>query len=310
MQFGVVNDHTEEYTVCTVETQLEHAFEISTFLFFVTPMTLISILYALIGFRLRRSAVMKRSTSSQDSQYSVASAHGTASYCKQNRSSQRVLKMLVAVVVAFFICWAPFHVQRLVAIYTPVWGSDHHTVYAIVTYTSGILYYLSTTVNPILYHIMSFKFREAFKETLSRCCCETQQRSYSQLSKQKRLLGGSSKKFSESLTEASSGVQEMRTQLHVYSEYNGDMVQSYKQTTVASTHKPRRKTGFCWPNTSSASSGSMEVVTSVVKGTDQVPNSNISNSSLKDVEQGALEAELSTYMLSVERTRRKHLFSV
>uniref|UniRef100_A0A8D9E5A1 Neuropeptides capa receptor n=1 Tax=Cacopsylla melanoneura TaxID=428564 RepID=A0A8D9E5A1_9HEMI len=211
MQFGVVFGHTEEYTVCTVETQLEHAFEISTFLFFVTPMTLISILYALIGFRLRRSAVMKRSTSSQDSQYSVASAHASASYCKQNRSSQRVLKMLVAVVVAFFICWAPFHVQRLVAIYTP--GSDHHTVYAIVTYTSGILYYLSTTVNPILYHIMSFKFREAFKETLSRCCCETEQRPYSQLSKQKRLLGGSSKKFSESLTEASSGIQEMRTQL-------------------------------------------------------------------------------------------------
>lgn len=297
MQFGVVGA-TEEIAHCTVIAQLAHAFEVSTFLFFVTPMTLISILYALIGLRLRRSAVMKRSTSSQDSQYSVASTHGA--YCKQTRSSQRVLKMLVAVVVAFFICWAPFHIQRLVAIYSTSSNADDHTVYAVVTYISGILYYLSTTVNPILYHIMSFKFREAFKETLSRCCCEVEPRSYSQLSKQKRLLGGSSKKFTESFTEASSGsgIQEMRTQLRVYSEIHHPS----KHHIVAVTHQAKRKTGYCWP---SNSSGSSEVMTSVLRGSD-----NISNSSLKDVEQGALEAELSTYMLDVERPRRKQLLSV
>lgn len=70
-------------------------------------------------------------------------------------------------VVAFFICWAPFHAQRLVAIYgTGVDYQEPHImfkVYEIVTYISGILYYVSTTVNPVLYHIMSNKFREAFK---------------------------------------------------------------------------------------------------------------------------------------------------
>lgn len=69
--------------------------------------------------------------------------------------------------VAFFICWAPFHAQRLVAIYVTVDEQDEHPsrmkVYEIVTYISGILYYVSTTVNPVLYHIMSNKFREAFK---------------------------------------------------------------------------------------------------------------------------------------------------
>jgi hypothetical protein len=39
-------------------------------------------------------------------------------------------------------------------------------VYHTLTYTSGVLYYLSTTVNPVLYHIMSHKFREAFKVNL------------------------------------------------------------------------------------------------------------------------------------------------
>jgi hypothetical protein len=72
----------------------------------------------------------------------------------------------VAVVVAFFICWAPFHAQRLLAMYARSNNSDSPvllTVYKTLTYTSGVLYYMSTTVNPVLYHIMSHKFREAFK---------------------------------------------------------------------------------------------------------------------------------------------------
>jgi hypothetical protein len=36
-------------------------------------------------------------------------------------------------------------------------------IYEIMTYISGILYYVSTTINPILYHTMSLKFRDAFK---------------------------------------------------------------------------------------------------------------------------------------------------
>lgn len=65
----------------------------------------------------------------------------------------------VAVVVCFCVCWAPFHAQRLVAFY----GNNQFFVYAITTYVSGILYYLSTCINPLLYNIMSNKFREAFK---------------------------------------------------------------------------------------------------------------------------------------------------
>lgn len=79
-----------------------------------------------------------------------------------------VKPVTVAVVIAFFICWAPFHVQRLIYIYGT--KSDHITsnskgmefLYLLMTYTSGVLYYVSTTINPILYNIMSNKFRVAF----------------------------------------------------------------------------------------------------------------------------------------------------
>lgn len=70
----------------------------------------------------------------------------------------------VAVVVAFFVCWAPFHAQRLFAVYAQ--GSEGAALsiaYTVVTYVSGVFYYLSTTINPLLYNLMSNKFREAFK---------------------------------------------------------------------------------------------------------------------------------------------------
>ncbi|XP_046988907.1 gastrin/cholecystokinin type B receptor-like [Schistocerca americana] len=184
------------------EETVHHLFEISTFLFFVAPMTLITILYALIGLRLRRSSAMKRdagpyghrngSGTGHQHYGCVATAadkdgaqlqlsgvqtprhHHAAGRASHSSQSRRVLKMLVAVVVAFFICWAPFHAQRLVAMYVTAGAQRERgpseLIYAIVTYTSGILYYVSTTINPILYQIMSHKFREAFKDTLGRCC--------------------------------------------------------------------------------------------------------------------------------------------
>ena len=73
----------------------------------------------------------------------------------------------VAVVITFFICWAPFHAQRLVAMHMEPIDDPQSSlavkIYDIVTYISAILFYLSTSVNPILYHTMSHKFRDAFK---------------------------------------------------------------------------------------------------------------------------------------------------
>lgn len=66
----------------------------------------------------------------------------------------------VAVVITFFVCWAPFHCQRVIAMRTKTTDSK---IYEVVTYISAILYYISTTTNPILYHTMSQRFRDAFK---------------------------------------------------------------------------------------------------------------------------------------------------
>lgn len=76
------------------------------------------------------------------------------------------LLFTVAVAVAFFFCWAPFHAQRIMAVYgkaTKTQNVIFRDVYTMLTYISGVLYFLSTCINPLLYSIMSHKFRDAFK---------------------------------------------------------------------------------------------------------------------------------------------------
>ncbi|KAI8422435.1 hypothetical protein MSG28_006275 [Choristoneura fumiferana] len=172
LQFGV---RSPQGVAMCLQTRviIEHSFEISTFFFFLTPMALITILYSMIGLRLRKSDIGKEMAGQKELNRNMRFTSKVRR--KQSQSTKRVVKMLVAVVVAFFVCWAPFHAQRLVAIYGT---NEHHLpksrlllqAYTILTYISGVFYYFSTTINPILYHIMCNKFRDAFKNTLLRCC--------------------------------------------------------------------------------------------------------------------------------------------
>ncbi|XP_012161459.1 pyrokinin-1 receptor isoform X1 [Ceratitis capitata] len=267
-QFGIIVwNGIEKCTV--VRNIIQHSFQLSTFIFFFAPMSIILVLYLLIGLRLHRSNLMgaagdtgggvvggRRVFSSISTGVSATngrgstggggvggagngsgrlaygnssvvracgtrkgsgrtSMKGTQSDTMLNRyvggsqlsavrgrmnhyGTRRVIKMLVAVVICFFLCWAPFHAQRLIAVYginvfsgdgvgvvtgTSADGSsdgggvgddatandkNHVVIYTVMTYVSGVLYYLSTCINPLLYNLMSNKFRQAFKSILLR----------------------------------------------------------------------------------------------------------------------------------------------
>ncbi|XP_053678625.1 D(3) dopamine receptor-like [Anopheles nili] len=127
--------------------------------------------YGATGSPVKGSASAGGSHQQLEQALSGGSEDGRINYSNrtQYNSTRHVVKMLVAVVIAFFLCWAPFHAQRLMAVYANEYNANDaiRMAFDILTHVSGILYYISTCINPVLYNIMSLKFREAFKETLS-----------------------------------------------------------------------------------------------------------------------------------------------
>ncbi|XP_060817022.1 neuropeptides capa receptor-like [Bombus pascuorum] len=135
-------------------------YELSSIIFFLIPMLVILVVYTRMGLKIRNSTNHTLNSVMQ------GAIHGDS---RQIQSRKSVIRMLTAVVILFFICWAPFHAQRLLYIYAQ--ESDYYPDLNECLYIlSGCLYYFSTTVNPILYNLMSMKYRKAFKETI---CCKT-----------------------------------------------------------------------------------------------------------------------------------------
>ncbi|KAK4304566.1 hypothetical protein Pmani_023446 [Petrolisthes manimaculis] len=79
------------------------------------------------------------------------------------------IRMLVAVVVAFFLCWAPFHAQRLMFVIVTSnnsWTDKLLSVNTKLFVFTGTCYYLNSAVNPILYSVMSVRFRNALRRSV------------------------------------------------------------------------------------------------------------------------------------------------
>ncbi|KHN70954.1 Neuropeptides capa receptor, partial [Toxocara canis] len=75
----------------------------------------------------------------------------------------------VTVTVVFFVCYLPHHIERLIVHYTRI-ECDKWDVCLMLYPVTGLLQYFSAALNPILYSLMSTRFRNAFKYWLKRLC--------------------------------------------------------------------------------------------------------------------------------------------
>ncbi|XP_026180168.2 growth hormone secretagogue receptor type 1-like [Mastacembelus armatus] len=106
-------------------------------LYFLVPFCILGLVYSLIG----RTLWLRPQSSRKD------------------QSHRHTVKMLGVIVLAFVLCWLPFHVGR--TIYTHL---DTHFFYYLSQYfnlVSSVLFYLSAAVNPLLYNLMSARYRHA-----------------------------------------------------------------------------------------------------------------------------------------------------
>ncbi|XP_053246531.1 growth hormone secretagogue receptor type 1 [Podarcis raffonei] len=114
--------------------------------FFFLPVFCLTVLYSLIVRKLwrRKKKDIGPKTSIRD---------------KYNRQT---VKMLAVVVFAFILCWLPFHLGRY--LFSKSFEDGSLEIAVISQYcnlVSFVLFYLSAAINPILYNIMSKKYRKA-----------------------------------------------------------------------------------------------------------------------------------------------------
>ncbi|CAH2055583.1 unnamed protein product, partial [Iphiclides podalirius] len=174
--YTTVNYHEYPPAFCAMlELPTWYICELSSLFFFILPGIIILCLYVRMGLRIRyvMGSTQPQGPGSPGTLNGVnGSVHGEA---RQAQSRKNIIRMLAAVVIAFYVCWAPFHFQRLFFIYGTS-SKYYHTINENLFNVAGVFYYISATVNPILYNSMSRRYKAAFRETL---CCRTVKRNAS-----------------------------------------------------------------------------------------------------------------------------------
>lgn len=133
----------------------------SIFLFFIVPLIILLVLYCIIAKNLISNAASMVLNKHIDN-YSI-------------RARRQVILMLGTVVLSFFLCLIPFRVFTLWIIIVPeenVYRLGVEKYYNIL-YFCRIMVYLNSAINPILYNLMSSKFRTGFI-----ICSEAKRRLY------------------------------------------------------------------------------------------------------------------------------------
>ncbi|EDV94577.1 GH21944 [Drosophila grimshawi] len=158
-------------------------------LFFFLPFGILVLLYAAIAYKLLRpNSAFHRPTSPQPQQAATTTAATSASAAtttitgstKGNSHQQsngmrkhrkQVIFMLVAVVSSFFVCLLPFRAFTLWVITASAEDVERLGIagYYNLLYFSRFMLYLNSAMNPILYNLMSSKFRSGFWRLLLSC---------------------------------------------------------------------------------------------------------------------------------------------
>ncbi|XP_036604108.1 thyrotropin-releasing hormone receptor-like [Trichosurus vulpecula] len=153
-------------------------------IFFVTPLVVATVLYGLIGRILFLSSLSHIPSCAGTEGYPEGSTsergqgtkaeQGKAGGCSRSRgalsSRKQVTKMLVVVVVLFAVLWMPYRTLVLVNSFM-----DRPYLDPWFLLFCRTCVYANSAINPIVYNLMSQKFRMAFKR-LCRCSEEEPQR--------------------------------------------------------------------------------------------------------------------------------------
>ena len=128
-----------------------HIYQMYRVVLYVLFMAQISLVYFLIGYRLKKLQLPGYQTS--------------ANKKKVLLQRLKVIKISFLVVVCFGLCWLPYVINKLLNIFPP---SKVFKVPDIFVFVGNFLGLLNSCINPILYAVLNRNFSKAFKNVL-RC---------------------------------------------------------------------------------------------------------------------------------------------
>ncbi|XP_071948507.1 growth hormone secretagogue receptor type 1-like [Antedon mediterranea] len=167
-----------ESKVCTTKTDvnllLNYFYMASAVFLFVLPMSTMTVLYMLIArtlsgkymnINLRRSSALRPSNK-------IKHTDKIQEDDKVDVLRRQVVKLLAIVAICFLICWLPYHLIRVSPIFGfENWSDSVVNFYYKYCYPLSITFlYISAMINPILYNMMSKKFRHAFMDMIFGRC--------------------------------------------------------------------------------------------------------------------------------------------
>ncbi|XP_065142227.1 neurotensin receptor type 1 isoform X2 [Paramisgurnus dabryanus] len=171
MLFTMGQRVVENEVICTTivsSITAKTVLQVNAFLSFVVPMALISALNGVIASQLLR---MFRE-SAQDNRICIIGGNATmlsvAVEPNRAQSLRHGVMVLRAVVIAFVVCWLPYHARRLMYCYVTEWTHALYDFYHYFYMVTNVLFYVSSAINPILYNLVSSNYRQIFFSTL-RC---------------------------------------------------------------------------------------------------------------------------------------------
>ncbi|KAG8131629.1 hypothetical protein E2320_009537, partial [Naja naja] len=133
---------------------------VNVFISFVFPMAVISVLNTIIANQL----IIMFKQAAQEHQ--VCTIGGQQTMLSMSMEPGR------AVVIAFVVCWLPYHVRRLMYCYISEnqWSDFLFDFYHYFYMLTNILFYVSSAINPVLYNLVSTNFRQIFFSTFISIC--------------------------------------------------------------------------------------------------------------------------------------------
>ncbi|XP_075054071.1 motilin receptor [Mixophyes fleayi] len=129
------------YTKYAMESGLLNVMMWVTTVYFFFPMFCLIVLYGFIGKKLWKSKSVIRGPNAEN----------------REKCHRQTVKILLVVVLAFIICWLPFHIGRIIYANTKDFQMMKLSQY--FNLVAMQLFYLSASINPVLYNLISKKYR-------------------------------------------------------------------------------------------------------------------------------------------------------